>query len=153
MDDTLKLKVVCRDLPGIRFGDDGKGEDVKAAVHLGIQCGEEVIHQVPGDRTQVTFHPEFQVKRRPDGTPSFLGPYAKGSAKDRFFYLSWGEKLDSGDFRMFRRLKIFLRPIRWTDIKQSVKSDEPIVVRLQMKDDKGGPTCGTPNAGAMKWEL
>ena len=153
MDEVLKLKVICRDLPGIRFEDDGRDERTKEPVYLGIQCDEEVIHQAAGDRKQVTFHPEFRVKRRPNGTPSFLGPYAKGSAKNRFFYLSWGELQDTGSFRMFRRLKIYLNPIRWADVKRSLKSNEPIVVRLKLKDDKGGPMCGTPNAGAMKWEL
>ena len=32
-EETLTVKVVCRDLPGIRFGEDAPGEKAKEPVH------------------------------------------------------------------------------------------------------------------------
>ena len=76
------------------------------------------------------FHPEFRIGKQRDGSPNFLGPYAQGRPKDRFFYLSWEVKR-SDRFDMFRRLKIRLTHLEWPEIEQSLESDEPIVVRLK----------------------
>jgi hypothetical protein len=147
----LKLEVICTNLPGIRFGD-RQGAGIKEPVYLGIQFGKDVIHQVPADRRQVTFHPEFTVARKPDGSPNFLGPYAQGKADDRFFYLSWGIKRESGEFEMFRRLKIRLGHLDWPQIHYSLKSGKPIIVRLKLTDEKGGPLCATPRDSHLAWE-
>ncbi len=151
-EDVLRLRVICTDLPGIRFEDHLPGARIKEPVYLGIQCGKDVINQVPADHCQVTFHAEFRVGKKPDGTPNFLGPYAQGRPKDRFFYLSWGVQREPGAFQMFRRLKIRLGHIGWTQIRRSVKTRQPVVVRLRLTDDKGGPLCGTPRARHIRWE-
>ncbi len=152
-EDILRLKVICTNLPGIRFEDHLPESKVKEPVYLGIQCGKDVIDQVPADRRQVTFHAEFRIGKKSDGTPNFLGPYAQGRPKDRFFYLSWGVQREPGEFQMFRRLKIRLGHIGWTPIRRSVKTGQPIVVRLRLTDDKGGPLCATPRAKHIRWEL
>ena len=106
---TLRVKVVCTDLPGTRFRDpQDPARPVKDPVFLGIQRGKEVIEQVPGDTKTATFTPEFRVERKKDGTPNFLGPFAQGTADDRFFYLCWGVKRPTGGFDTFRRLKVRL---------------------------------------------
>ena len=150
-DKQLKLKVICSGLPGLRFEDPYKHEPrVKEPVFLGIQCGTEVIEQVPADRHRVVFHPEFRIEKQPDGAPNFLGPYAQGRPRDRFFYLSWGVKR-SDRFSMFRRLKIRLIHLEWPEIEQALETDEPIVVRLKLTDDHGGPACGTPDDSRIAW--
>ena len=147
----LKLKVICSQLPGLRFEDPYKHEPrVKEPVYLGIQRGTEVIEQVPADRCQVVFHPEFRIGTKPDGSPNFLGPYAQGRPRDRFFYLSWGVKR-SDRFNMFRRLKIRLTHLMWPEIEQALELDELIVVRLKLTDDLGGPACGTPDESRITW--
>ena len=147
----LKLKVICSQLPGLRFEDPYKHEPrVKEPVYLGIQRGTEVIEQVPADRCQVVFHPEFRIGTKPDGSPNFLGPYAQGRPADRFFYLSWGVKRPDR-FNMFRRLKIRLTHLMWPEIEQALELDEPIVVRLKLTDDLGGPACGTPDESRITW--
>lgn len=153
-EDILQLKVVCTDLPGIRFEDTAVPEyKIKEPVYLGIQRGKEAIDQVPADRRQVTFRADFRVGKKPDGSPNFLGPYAQGGPKDRFFYLSWGVKRESGAFEMFRRLKIRLGQIGWAPIRRAMKSGKPLVVRLKLTDDAGGPLCGTPREKHIRWEL
>ena len=150
-DKQLKLKVMCSRLPGLRFEDPYKHEPrVKEPVYLGIQRGTEVIEQVPADRHRVVFHPEFRIGKQSDGSPNFLGPYAQGRPRDRFFYLSWGVKR-SDRFSMFRRLKIRLTHLEWPEIEQALESDEPIVVRLKLTDDLGGPACGTPDDSRITW--
>ncbi len=150
-DKQLKLRVLCSRLPGLRFEDPYKHEPgVKEPVYLGIQHGTEVIEQVPADRQRVVFHPEFRMGKQPDGSPNFLGPYAQGRPKDRFFYLSWGVKR-SDRFDMFRRLKIRLTHLEWPEIEQALESGEPLVVRLKLTDDLGGPECGTPDESRIAW--
>lgn len=85
-DEQLKLKVICTELPGTRFEDPHSHEPkLKEPVYLGIQRDKEVVEQVPADRREVIFYPEFRVGEKPDGAPNFLGPYAQGRPADRFF--------------------------------------------------------------------
>ncbi len=151
-DRQLKLKVMCSQLPGLRFEDPHKHEPrVKEPVYLGIQRGTEVIEQIPADRHRVEFHPEFRIGKQRDGSPNFLGPYAQGRPRDRFFYLSWGVK-QSDRFDMFRRLKIRLTHLEWPQVEQTLELNEPIVLRLKLTDDRGGPLCGTPDESRITWE-
>src|SRR5689334_9589380 len=82
----LTIEVVCQNLPGSCFSDT-HGENPKKVgpIYLGIQKGNDVIEIVPGDRQQATFHPTFRVTRQTDGSPNFLGAFAKGTAQERFF--------------------------------------------------------------------
>jgi hypothetical protein len=150
---TLRVRVVCTDLPGTLFRDaQDPARPVKDPVFLGIQRGKEVIEQVPGDTKTVTFTPEFRVERQKDGTPNFLGPFAQGTADDRFFYLSWGVRGAGGTFGMFRRLKIRLGHLSATRVARACRSGEPITVRLRLTDAKGGPLCATPRPPHIEWE-
>ena len=150
---TLRVRVVCTDLPGTCFRDpQDPARPVKDPVFLGIQRGKEVIEQVPGDVKTATFTPEFRVERKKDGSPNFLGPFAQGTADDRFFYLSWGVKDPKGGFAMFRRLKIRLGHLSATRVARACRSGEPITVRLRLTDAKGGPLCATPRPPHIEWE-
>jgi len=150
---TLRVRVVCTDLPGTCFRDpQDPARPVKDPVFLGIQRGKEVIEQVPGGTKTVTFTPEFRIERKKDGTPNFLGPFAQGTADDRFFYLSWGVKGSTGGFDMFRRLKIRLGHLSATRVARACRSGEPITVRLRLTDAKGGPLCATPRPPHIEWE-
>ena len=150
---TLRVRVVCTDLPGTCFRDpQDPARPVKDPVFLGIQRGKEVIEQVPGDTQTATFTPEFRVERKKDGTPNFLGPFAQGTADDRFFYLCWGVKDAQSGFAMFRRLKIRLGHLSATRVERACRSGEPITVRLRLTDAKGGPLCATPHAPNIEWE-
>src|SRR5262245_43592988 len=80
---NLRVRVVGRELPGIRFCD--RDGSVREPVYLGIQRGREVIEMVPADVAEATFVPEFRVERGIGGAPNFLGPFAQGTAADRFF--------------------------------------------------------------------
>ncbi|HEX5068663.1 MAG TPA: DUF5990 family protein [Vicinamibacterales bacterium] len=148
----LRVAVECTELPGRRFLDAmDPAVPRKEPVYLGIQKGRDVIDQVPADRPHAEFMAEFRVGKKKNGAPNFLGPYAQGSADDRFFYLSWGVRTESGQFAMFRRLKIRLGHLTWNQIRKAANSQVPIAVALRLTDAKGGPLCATPPATHIKW--
>ncbi len=150
---TLRVRVRCTELPGVRFDDRGNQPPVvREPVHLGIQRGTEVIDMVPASGGTAEFTAEFRVGKKADGSPNFLGPFAQGGASDRFFYLSWGTKRRDGGFDMFRRLKIRLGHLRWPAIRRAIENDEPLVVTLRLTDAKGAPLCATPPATHVAWE-
>lgn len=102
--DELAIEVVCRNLPGICFADTHSSEtQTYESVYLGIQRGAEVIEAVPANQRQAMFRPTFKIGQPANGSPNFLGPFAKGTPQERFFYLSWGVMDKHGHFQMFRR--------------------------------------------------
>lgn len=137
--DEITIEVVCRNLPGLSFEDAPGG----GPVHLGIQKRDEVIGAVPADLKQVIFRPTFKIGKQPDGTPNFLGPFAKGTAQERFFYLSWGVVDDHGYLKMFRRAKIHLNHLTWEQVQNASLRDKPLKVIIDMTGQKGDPICGS----------
>lgn len=143
--DELTIEVICRQLPGIRFAD-------YEPVYLGIQKGNEVIEAVPGDRKQVTFRSTFRIAKQPDGSPNFLGAFAKGTPQERFFYLSWGVMDKTGHFEMFRRAKIHLNHLTWDQVSAAVKHNRPLKVTIGMTGKKGDPICASIRKDRADWQ-
>ena len=150
----LKIKVICEDLPGTEFSGTSLGASFAYShVHLGIQRGNEVIDMVPANRKQVVFEPEFRVSPLPDGKTNFLGPYAKGTPTERFFYLSWVEKDDAGHVIMFRRAKIHLSHLLWSQVEAAIDSGRQISVTLSLTDKKGEPRCASLKGEGVHWQI
>ena len=135
----ITIEVLCRNLPGICFHDAPGG----GPVHLGIQKGNEVVEAVPADQKQVIFRPAFRIDKQLDGSPNFLGAFAKGTPQERFFYLSWGVVDKQGHFEMFRRAKIHLNQLTWEQIQSAISSSKPLKVVIDMTGEKGDPICGS----------
>jgi len=146
LSDELTIEVICRCLPGICFAD-------YEPVYLGIQKGNEVIEAVPGNRERAIFRPTFRIAKQPDGSPNFLGPFAKGTPQERFFYLSWGVMHDGGQFEMFRRAKIHLNHLTWEQVSAAVSNDRPLKVVIDMTGKKGDPICASIKPDRAKWEV
>ena len=152
-DDNLTIEVVCRNLPGRCFDDlHYPDEKPREPVYLGIQKGNEVIEAVPGDRKQVVFRPTFRVTKQPDGSPNFLGPFAKGTPQERFFYLSWGVMDKKGGFAMFRRAKIHLNHLTWNEVGEALSSKRPLKVKIDMTGKNGEPVCASIRADRADWQ-
>lgn len=150
----LHVLVRCSELPGRRFVDpQDPVTPCKDPVYLGIQKGKVVIDHVPADRAEAEFRAEFRVGMKKDGSPNFLGPYAQGPIDDRFFYLSWGVRSEPCHFKMFRRLKIRLGHLSWSQIRKAAKTRIPLEVALRMTDAKGGPLCATPPPTHIQWRV
>lgn len=153
-EDKIVIKLICKNLPGIRFEDPHPGQPlVREPVYLGIQVGEEVFETVPANRRQVTFIPSFRIGTRNDGSPNFLGPFAHGTPTERFIYLSWGVRKSEGKFEMFRRAKIHLSHLTWKEIKKSINSKKPITAELSLTDAKGNPLCASVKEPHIRWIL
>jgi len=85
----LKIKVICEDLPGTPLPDSPSGADVAHRdIHLGIQRGDDIIDLARANQKRVVFEPAFRVLPLPEDKTNFLGPFAKGTPTQRFFYLS-----------------------------------------------------------------
>lgn len=149
----IVIEVVCRNLPGLYFEGAQSGSPEKKKVFLGIQKGNEVIEAVPADRRQVIFHPKFKVVKQPDGSPNFLGPFAKGTPQERFFYLSWGVMDNEGRFAMFRRAKIHLNHLTWDQISAALSDNRPLKVSIDMTGRCGGPICASIRKDRANWEV
>ena len=150
----LTIEVVCQNLPGSCFNDT-HGENPKKVgpIYLGIQKGNDVIEIVPGDRQQATFHPTFRVTRQAEGSPNFLGAFAKGTAQERFFYLSWGVVGEDGLFEMFRRAKIHLNHLTWDQVEKAMKQNRAIRVEIGMTAKNGEPICASVRSDRAKWDV
>ncbi len=153
--DELTIEVICQNLPGTCFidGQNPGGKVTREPVFLGIQKGHEVIEAVPADKKQILFRPIFRIGKQRNGSPNFLGPFAQGPPGERFFYLSWGVMRNRRQFEMFRRAKIHLNHLKWKPIELALSKNKPIVVMLNLTDEKGGPLCGSIREGRAQWQL
>lgn len=150
----LTIEVVCRHLPGLSFKDSSSPDaETIEPVYLGIQKGAEVIEAVPADQKQVIFRPTFKIAKQTDGSPNFLGPFAKGTPQERFFYLSWGVMTKDNRFEMFRRAKIHLNHLTWEQVREALASDQPLKVVIDMTDKRGGPLCASIRADRADWRM
>jgi Family of unknown function (DUF5990) len=150
----ITIKVLCTNLPGKDFESAIEGEG-RHNVHVGIQCREDVIDIVRGDAKSAEFAPVFKIAPLGGGAgglTNFTGPFAKGTKDQRFFYLAWGE-LKSIHFQMFRRAKIHLSHLTWTQVEKAVKENKPITVHLSLTDQKGWPLCASVKPPYVKWDL
>lgn len=142
----LTIEVTCTDLPGISFAD-------YQPVYLGIQRGSDVIEAVPGDTKRVVFKPVFRIGKQADGSPNFLGSFAQGTPRQRFFYLSWGVMHEDRRFEMFRRAKIHLSHIGWEHIQKAMSTGTPLKVTLKLTGQKGDPVCASVRGPHIEWKL
>jgi hypothetical protein len=150
----LKIKVICEGLPGTKFVTTcGDGSVTYEPVYVGIQRGAEVVEAVPASRKRVVFEPKFRVAPLPDGRTNFLGPFAKGTPIERFFYLSWVVKGEDGRLTMFRRAKIHLSHLPWAQVEEAIGSDKPLTVALSLTDKRGGPRCGSIRGDSIQWQV
>ncbi len=148
----VEIDVLCTQLPGSRFDDVAGGQAVqRSRIVLALQRGEDLVGPVDGDARQARFRPRFEVRQRADGRPNFLGPYAKGTPDQRFFYLAWAERDAAGALRMFRRAKVHLSGLRWDAVSAAAAERRPLRVEIAMTDAKGGPRCASIHPDQAHW--
>ncbi len=140
----LKIKVICEELPDKALGDlSVEATDVQQSMYLGIQQGEDMVEAVPVNQGRVVFEPSFQVMPLPQGKTNFLGPFAKGTPTQRFFYLSWAVEGEDGKLTRVGRAKIHLSHLQWSEVEESLHTGKPLCVKLSLTDKKGRPRCGS----------
>ena len=150
----LTIKVICEDLLGTKFVDtQGTETMTRDGVYLGIQRADDVVEAVPANRKRAVFEPTFRVTPLPEGRTNFLGPYAKGTPQERFFYLAWVVKNATGTETMFGRAKVHLSQLPWVRVEEAVRSGRPLCVELSMTDKRGGPLCGSVRGEHVRWQI
>jgi hypothetical protein len=149
----LKIKVICEDLPGKEFLDQSDDDPIDSQnIYLGIQRGNEVIEAVPINRKQVVFEASFRVSPLADGKTNFLGPYAKGTQRERFFYLSWAVKDQAGNLTMLGRTKIHVSHLLWSQVEKLVASGKSLEVAVSLTDKLGMPRFGSIGGDELRWQ-
>ena len=141
----LSLELRCVRMPGPVFGD-------HLQVRLGIQCGAEVIDDVPAIHQDVTFTCKLRVAagQASSSPPNFLGPYAHGTPGERFIYLCWGER-HGAVWTGFRRAKIHLNVLSTVDVLAALAAKRQLVAVITMTDGKSGPRCASIRSDGITW--
>jgi Family of unknown function (DUF5990) len=149
----LNLRIVGRDLPGIRFTKSQGALVHREPVYVGIQKKDEVIELFRGDAPQAVFN--FSVEAIPDSKNGydFRGPFVHGRKGDRFLYLSWGVVDKKGSFEMFRRAKIRFDGIDKRDLKRALSNSNRLVEGTIALTEGGGPLCGSYDSRRLKWRV
>ena len=136
---TVKLTIECVELPPHDWGG-------HAEIWIGIQQGKDVVQAVQLPVETVVFGAELRVGNdSTQGVPNFLGPYAQGSAQDRFVYLCWGQR-HFGLWAGFRRAKLPLSGLSWADLETN-----HVHAKVRCTDAKGGPICATVRQEFVTW--
>lgn len=149
----LKVKVICEDLPSQQLLDNFDGQVVgREPIHIGIQHGDQVVAAVSAHTESIVFEPSFNVSPMPDGKTNFLGPYAKGTPTQRFFYLSWVAMNNEGRQTLVGRTKIPLSQLTWMQVAEAVSSGRGLTVAVSLTDKRGKPRFGTIKGGDLRWE-
>lgn len=143
---TVDLRIVGRDLPGLRFGD-------RDPVYLGVQREKEVVGLVPGDAAEAVFRISVDVVVLDEGALDFRGPFAHGKRGERFIYLSWGQLQPGGRFEMFRRAKLHLSVLDEKALAQALGTGCTIEATLGLTDSCGGPLCASIRPPKIEWRI
>ena len=149
---TLPLRLVCRELPGLRFEDRvGSRLTVREPVHLAMQCGDALEGVVPADAHEVVFEPALTVVEGKDGVPDFRGPQVFGRRGGRFLYLVWLTPAEGGEADRFRRAKVGLEHLDRPALERA-RAAGGATAHLRLTDARGGPLCATVPAEHLRWE-
>lgn len=133
------MRIIGTDLPGLvceEFRD----------VHVAVQRGRGPDRPVPGDAEGAEWEFSVQVVTGRDGKPDFKGPFVQGRPGERFFYLTWGELPQGGEFAMFRRAKIY-----FADLPAELLESGTAVGRLGLTDAQGKPLCAAVRPPRISW--
>ena len=117
-------------------------------VAFGIQKGhgakyETVLIQL-GGKGDLQFDLELDLKSAPHGALNFVGPFAQGTATDRFVYIGVGTFAAQTDSIWSRRIKIPLSGITKRLIREVLsKPGRRLVARIPGTGRDGTPSCAT----------
>ena len=147
MTNEIELHIHCHGLPGARF-------EGRTQVRLGVQKGDEVVDDVCADVKSATFVVPLRVRRNSkNDRPQFSGTYVRTTDKQRFIYLSWGERDEAGNWIMFRRAKVGVEHLDWETVQSAIESGRPLQAFIAMTDEKGGPLCASVGEEKIVWKV
>lgn len=147
----MQVVIVGHDLPGRSFCD-ANGALIDN-VHVGVQVRAEPEQLVPGDASSARWVLEVKPTTNDDGPVDFKGPAVHGKRGERFLYLTWGNLGAGESFQMFRRAKLMLNRVDPALVDVAVSTQRPLVARVQLTDERGGPRCARVDPPAVKWSI
>jgi hypothetical protein len=146
----VRIRIEGSDLPG-RRGTVEAGPLRRHDVQVGVQRRAEVVDRYPADAESAAW--EFEVDSREiDGLLDVGGPYVHGRPGARFLYLSWGA-VDSGEFAMFRRIKLMFGDVPTGLLRAAHDGDGVLVGRLGLTDSKGEPRAARVRPPDVVWDV
>lgn len=146
----MDVRITGARLPGRVFDDAPHGGCVYPNVHVGVQCRREVVDLVPGDAAAAEW--SFPVTAVFDGDAiDVRGPHVQGKRGDRFVYLSWGTVSDSGDFEMFRRVKLMLAAVPADVLHAANEPGKVLSGTLDLTAADGSPVCAAVRPPKITW--
>ena len=115
------------------------------SVQFCVQKGKSELEQlVTSSGEDIEFTIPFRVKQKVDGSPNFLGEYAQGTPKQRFFYLCIGQAAGQITSEWTRRVKIHLSGITWVQVEKiSSNSKLKLTASYEATNAKGEPSCAS----------
>jgi hypothetical protein len=132
----MLLQIQGYHLPGPAWQSDDAHYD---NVPVGIQLGKEPRELVRADSQTSSWTIPIEVVAR-EGGLDLRGAAVQGMAGARFVYLTWGDVAGDGSFTMFRRAKLMLADL------------EPLIARVDLTDECGGPRCARLTPPALTLE-
>lgn len=141
---SMRVKVTGDRLPGRQCGTNHN-------VHVGIQCGREILDIYPADEAAVTWNVDVEVRLDRQGLPDVRGACIHGRRGARFLYLSWGTMDAAGLFTMFRKAKLLFADIEPYMLDAAGQSACHLQAHLELTDRHGGPRCGAIRPPNIQW--
>jgi len=141
----LTLRIEGHDLPGRSCAG-------QTDVRVGLQVRKENTELRPGDARAVSWEAPIVVVSGAGRAVDFRGPAIQGRAGERFVYLSWIGRGAKGD-AMFRRAKLQLDAVPRKILDEALAKAKPLVGRLGLTDEKGGPRCASVRPPLIEWKV
>jgi hypothetical protein len=152
----MQIRIEGTDLPGRSCGPSPDVPGGYHNIHVGVQRRgkpAELLGLTPGDAPAATWTIECQLSRaaNPSGRAADVkGRYIQGPPGGRFIYLNWVTVDDAGNFRLFRRAKLWLDGVPPAVLDEAARTGL-LVGRLGLTDPKGNPTCSAGRPPTIEW--
>jgi hypothetical protein len=143
----LTIRILATQLPGRTFAD---YHDVR----VGVQLGKSVHDLVAGDAPRASWDVAANAVVGKDGARALRGEGIHGPKGERFLYLVWVARAASGEGdQMFRRAKLQLDGVPEALLTRALDGGMPLVAKLALTDQKGGPLCASVRPPLIAWSV
>ena len=148
----MLIRIEGFDLPGRACGPGPDFPEGHHNIHVAIQGRkgqQDLSGLVAADAESVLWELICDVLSPPPQA-DLRGAQIHGRQGKSFVYISWGVVGEVGDFRMFRRAKIWLDAVP-SDVLALACRDGLLIGRLGLTDDKGWPLCASVRPPRIEW--
>jgi hypothetical protein len=131
-------------------------DDPVPGVAMRLQRGrDEFVEPTDATLSTVVFDLSVPVGvARPDGTPTFLGPFTQGPPAARFVYVNSGRQAGQSGTCWDRRAKVPLFEITADDVEAALRVERGCLeVRIGGRARDGGPVCGSVRLPPGGWRV